>query len=63
MGLGKSLSMISLVASNPAVDLKAAVPSRFDSVDAHYVVSPVKSTLLVVPLPREYSLPFCLSQC
>lgn len=56
MGLGKSLSMISLVASNPATSLKAAVPAHFNLVEVPDAVSPVKTTLLVVPLPREYFL-------
>lgn len=61
MGLGKSLSMISLVSSNPARDLKAPEPSYFNPLEVGDAVSPVKTTLLVVPLPREYSLSFWLS--
>ena len=58
MGLGKSLSMISLIASNPASNLAAAAPTPFTSIEAHVTLRPVKATLLVVPLPREYSLFF-----
>lgn len=58
MGLGKTLSMISLVASDSASNLKAAVPSRYNSIEVHDAVSPVKTTLLVVPFTREYSPSF-----
>lgn len=53
MGLGKSLSMISLILSNPASDLKTAEPAYLNSLGSDDAVSLVKTTLLVVPLPRE----------
>ena len=45
MGLGKSLSMVALIAINPAEGLVGVV------VNPQTRLTPVKTTLLVVPTP------------
>jgi SNF2 family DNA or RNA helicase len=50
MGLGKSLSIISLIASNPLV-----APVDSDGIFPTPLVAS-KATLLIVPLPRKYSV-------
>lgn len=58
MGLGKTLTMISLIAANPALVEAAAIPSPF-SFRGSFTPSDlrlVKTTLLILPLPRGYPL-------
>ena len=56
MGLGKSLTMISLIAANPASIQSVDFSSQESS--SCSALRRVKTTLLVLPLPREYSLTF-----
>jgi len=63
MGLGKTLSMIALVASDLSTDHVQGQSLQEDDADEH-ALPPVSATLIIVPPPREYS-PWtpCPSMC
>jgi SWI/SNF-related matrix-associated actin-dependent regulator of chromatin subfamily A3 len=58
MGLGKSLTMISVIAANPARYLDYTSPFTPSPLDLDHHLYPIKTTLLVVPLACEYILLF-----
>lgn len=55
MGLGKSLTVIALIASNPATNLVQVSPNMCKLDGGPAPLNPVKTTLLVVPLSCEFS--------
>ena len=52
MGLGKTLTMIALTATDLSMGSLQGQPLQEDDVDEHK--RPVATTLIIVPPPREY---------